>query len=228
MLRELNVAEQRSRAALPFMYIDPAGGTVIAGAGDDRPARARRRGELRASDADRERVIDTLKAAYVYGLVTKDELGERVSQALASRTCAELELVTADIPAGLAAAPATLSPPLAKARPAAHGNPRPGERAVVAAAVLAVLALTAAFVFRAQAGGLLALGAVGSSFAGMFLAAVQILKSRRDKGSGGQLPPRGAISAGQSSGQLPRASQPQRHSPAGTIMSSSPRTLPST
>ena len=34
------------------------------------------RGRLRASDADRERVIGTLKAAYVYGLVTKDEFGD--------------------------------------------------------------------------------------------------------------------------------------------------------
>ena len=32
------------------------------------------RGRLRASHADRERVIGTLKAAYVYGLVAKDEL----------------------------------------------------------------------------------------------------------------------------------------------------------
>ena len=30
------------------------------------------RGRLRASDADREHVVGTLKAAYVYGLVTKD------------------------------------------------------------------------------------------------------------------------------------------------------------
>lgn len=34
------------------------------------------RGRLRASHADRERVIGTLKAAYVYGLVAKDELDE--------------------------------------------------------------------------------------------------------------------------------------------------------
>jgi Domain of unknown function (DUF1707) len=62
------------------------------------------RGRLRASHADREHVIDTLKAAYVYGLVIKDEFEARVSQTLASRTHAELALVTADFPAGLAAA----------------------------------------------------------------------------------------------------------------------------
>ena len=59
---------------------------------------------LRASHADRERVIDKLKAAFVQGRLTKDELDARVSQALASRTYAELAAVTADIPAGLGAA----------------------------------------------------------------------------------------------------------------------------
>jgi len=36
------------------------------------------RGRLRASHADRERVIGTLTAAYVYGLVTKEEFDTRV------------------------------------------------------------------------------------------------------------------------------------------------------
>ncbi len=67
------------------------------------------RGRLRASDADREHVVGTLKAAYVYGLVTKDEFDARICRAFASRTYAELALITADIPAGLAAAPPPLS-----------------------------------------------------------------------------------------------------------------------
>ena len=56
----------------------------------------------RTSHADRERVIDTLKAAYVYGLVTKNELDERVSQTFAARTHAQLAVITADVPSGLA------------------------------------------------------------------------------------------------------------------------------
>jgi hypothetical protein len=72
-------------------------------------------GRLRASHADRERVIDTLKAAYAYGLVTKDELEARVSQMFAARTYAELAVITADIPAGLAPAPPPLRPVPAKA-----------------------------------------------------------------------------------------------------------------
>ena len=90
------------------------------------------RGRLRASDADREHVVGTLKAAYVHGLVTKDEFDARVSQAFASRTYAELALITADIPAGLAAAPPPLRPGPAKASPPAHANLTPGERAIMA------------------------------------------------------------------------------------------------
>jgi hypothetical protein len=55
----------------------------------------------RASRADRERVIDLLKAAFVQGRLTRDEFDTRVGQALASRTHAELAVVTADIPAEL-------------------------------------------------------------------------------------------------------------------------------
>jgi hypothetical protein len=69
---------------------------MAAGAGD--------RGHLRASHADREQVIGTLKAAFVRGILGKDEFDLRVGQTLASRTCAELAAVTADLPAGLTAA----------------------------------------------------------------------------------------------------------------------------
>jgi hypothetical protein len=51
--------------------------------------------------ADRERVIDLLKAAFVQGRLTRDELAARVGRVLASRTPAELAAVTADLPAEL-------------------------------------------------------------------------------------------------------------------------------
>jgi hypothetical protein len=60
-------------------------------------------GYLRASHADRDRVIDGLKAAFVQGRLDQDELGHRVGQALAARTYAELAALTADLPAGLIA-----------------------------------------------------------------------------------------------------------------------------
>ena len=59
------------------------------------------RDRFRASDAEREQVIDALKTAFVQGLLTKDELGMRAGQALASRTNAELAVIMADIPASL-------------------------------------------------------------------------------------------------------------------------------
>ena len=64
-------------------------------------------GHLRASDADREQMTSTLKAAFVQGRLTKDEFDARIGQALASRTYAELAAVTAGIPVG----PATARPP---------------------------------------------------------------------------------------------------------------------
>jgi len=55
------------------------------------------RGEFRASHADREQVIGTLKAAFVEGMLSKDEFDQRVGQAFGSRTCAELAVLTADL-----------------------------------------------------------------------------------------------------------------------------------
>jgi hypothetical protein len=51
----------------------------------------------RASDADPEQVIGTLKAAYVQGRLTKGELDLRVGQAFAARTNAELAALTVDL-----------------------------------------------------------------------------------------------------------------------------------
>ena len=60
-------------------------------------------GHLRASDADRERVIDALKDAFAQGRLTKSELARRAGQALGSKTYADLARATAGIPAGRAA-----------------------------------------------------------------------------------------------------------------------------
>jgi hypothetical protein len=123
-------------------------------------------GHLRASDSDREHVIDTLKAAYVDGLVTKDEFDARVSQTFASRTRAELALVTADIPAGLAVA--EYRPRLAPAwgNAPADANVR-RDRAIMTTAVFAGLALVisvfATDPFASLAAFLLLLGGAGSA-----------------------------------------------------------------
>jgi hypothetical protein len=77
------------------------------------------RGYLRASDADREQVVDALKAAFVQGLLTKDELGMRAGQALGARTCGELAAITAGIP---------VQPPRVRQSSAAAGSARAHDR----------------------------------------------------------------------------------------------------
>jgi len=72
-------------------------------------------GHLRASHADREHVIGTLQAAFVQGRLGRDEFDLRVGQALASRTYADLAALTADLPAGLAAAEPSYQPARARA-----------------------------------------------------------------------------------------------------------------
>ena len=76
----------------------------MAGPGNEMAAGAAGRGRLRASHADREQVIDTLKTAFVRGVLAKDEFDLRVGLTFASRTNAELAALTADLPARLTAA----------------------------------------------------------------------------------------------------------------------------
>jgi len=56
-------------------------------------------GQFLASHADRNRVIDILRTAFVQGLLTRDELDARVARTCGSRTYADLAAVTADLPA---------------------------------------------------------------------------------------------------------------------------------
>jgi hypothetical protein len=77
---------------------------VIAGPGDETAAVAGR-GRFRASHADREQVIGTLKAAFVHGRLTEDELGARADRVYASRTYAELADVTSEVTADIPVEP---------------------------------------------------------------------------------------------------------------------------
>ena len=79
------------------------------------------------------------KAAFVQGLLTKDEFDMRAGQTLASRTYAELAALTADIPAGLTGAQP-------RRKPAGAQAPHPQNKVVnsCACAGLAVLVLGAA------------------------------------------------------------------------------------
>ncbi|MFF8311082.1 DUF1707 SHOCT-like domain-containing protein [Streptomyces lydicus] len=59
--------------------------------------------ELRASDADRERVAEILRDALAEGRLVMEEFEERLDAAYRARTYGELEPLTADLPTGAAA-----------------------------------------------------------------------------------------------------------------------------
>ena len=72
-----------------FGHMTPGGGRWMTGAEYAR---------LRACDADRERTADVLRAAFVEGRLTQDELDERLGRAYTARTYADLAAQTADLP----------------------------------------------------------------------------------------------------------------------------------
>lgn len=90
---------------------------------------AARHGRLRASDADREMVIDALKTAFVQGRLSRSELARRAGQALESRTYGGLAGATADIPAPRPAPAPARSP----------GAVRPVNRKLIAWVAVAVI-----------------------------------------------------------------------------------------
>jgi len=57
-----------------------------------------RRGSLRASDADRELIVDRLRAAAGEGRLAAHELEDRVGAALTARTYGELDATVRDLP----------------------------------------------------------------------------------------------------------------------------------
>ena len=136
-------------------------------------------GRLRASHADREHVIDMLKAAFVQGRVTKDEFDARVGQVFASRTYAELAAVTADIPARQIADQPPVSPACAQGR-ATLSHAAKARRCVVIALVMMTVATFAP-------GGPALLLFAPLCLTASIIAAAQILASQHEKRSRGQL-----------------------------------------
>ena len=64
----------------------------------DQTAGGRRR-QMRAADADRDRVAGILGEAYTEGRLSKDEYDARLEAALSARTYADLDQVVTDLPA---------------------------------------------------------------------------------------------------------------------------------
>lgn len=86
---ESQLQKRPQQAAKP-----PAGTGTAAGAAPD----------LRASDADRDRVADILRDALAEGRLDAAEHSERLDRVYAAKTVGELEPLVRDLPAGVAAA----------------------------------------------------------------------------------------------------------------------------
>jgi hypothetical protein len=85
---------------------------------------------LRASDDDRERVVDELRRHAAEGRLSVEELEERIERALAARTQGELAVLTRDLPE---------RPPEPAPAPRPRSGPRPELRVFVAVMALLIL-----------------------------------------------------------------------------------------
>jgi Domain of unknown function (DUF1707) len=154
---------------------------------DDQAAAGR--GHLRAAHADRERVVAVLKAAFVQGRLTKDELDARVAQAFASKTYAELSPLTADIPPFPVVAPTSIR----SSAPGPAGTPartfrRGAHRSVMC--LITGIALTEG-AFLANNGFFLVLAFVAFIAASGFIG-YGIIDARQERRSRAQLPAPGS------------------------------------
>jgi hypothetical protein len=158
--------------------------------GNDKAARPPGRGRLRASHADREQVVDVLKAAFVQDRLTKDEFDDRVGQALASRTYADLTALTADLPAE--PDPVAAAVPPRRPAPSRPGNAtvRKGTRVIAVTTGITAAAWAGALFTQAgtEAAGLL--WAVTFIWLGIVLMVSSVMiEARYGQDAHGQLPP---------------------------------------
>ncbi len=194
---------------------------VATGPGDQVAAAGR--GRLRASHADREQVIDTLKAAFVQGRLAKDEFDARVGHALTSWTYADLAALTADIPTGLTGAQPPRKPARAQSRPPVSTPVKSGVCVIIAA----IMMLAAPY---AASGALVVVAVI--VFVASFIAWASILSTQPEKRSRGELPQQPTPCAGgkasqraasaASAEQLPQSNQAQRNT-AEAVRSRLPR-----
>lgn len=78
--------------------------------------------DIRASDADRDRVADILRDALAEGRLTTEEHSERLDGVYAAKTVGELEPYVRDLPAGRAASAPAPSPGRTNGCPTAPGR----------------------------------------------------------------------------------------------------------
>ena len=124
-----------------------------------------------------------LKAAFVQGMLTKEELDARAGQAFASRTHGDLAALTADLPAGLMAAPPPGETVPAQASPPVNKALLWGSWVMVLLAIGFMLGA-----FPVDPLGALTIGVLTLLMA-VPVAGTLTLDARREKRSHGQLPP---------------------------------------
>ena len=160
-------------------------------------------GHMRVSRADRERTVDVLKAAFVHERLTEDELDDRVGRALAARTYADLDALTADIPAEPDQAPSPGSVAAPVRRPGSLSGSPARNRSAVRAVKIGASGVAAVTVGISVAVGVLVnpavavvvavfflfLGAVAAGLVGSVIAAAVKLESRQRSRSRGNTPP---------------------------------------
>ena len=187
----------------------------MTGPGDEKAAGAPGRSHLRASHADREQVIAILKAAFIQGRLTKDELALRVGQTLGSRTYAELAALTADLPAGVAAAQPLGQTVRARAKP-------PVNKALLWGSWVAVLLIVGFMAGASLADYRVALLGVLPLLITVPIAGTLTIDTWQEKRSRGQLPPGPAPGASDQASQ--RTGPPAGAGPAPQIDQDSPHT----
>jgi hypothetical protein len=129
-LAALRVAELGDRQAGRYTLESGAEGARIM----DASARNYPTGNLRVSDADRDRALGELSVALQAGRISADEFDERSAQALAARTGNELIAPLADLPAEQALAPRAPVPRASALEPARGTR---SSRTIIAASVAA-------------------------------------------------------------------------------------------
>jgi hypothetical protein len=146
---------------------------------------------MRASHADRERVIYILKVAFVQGRLTKDEFDLRTGRTLASRTYGELAMITADLPVGLIL---TRLPSLQRPAQAPPHVNKPLMWGMIAATIGGLVSMASSFpsnLFPLLAGGVFIV-LIAAPVAGTLM-----MDSWRASRSGGSPPPPWAPAPGQ-------------------------------
>ena len=93
-------------------------------------------GLIRASDAERDEILERLRRAHVEGRLDHDELTDRAGTALAARTVGELAALTADLPPAGPLPPVAATPPAFAAGPGWAVRSPEGHRANHAGTVL--------------------------------------------------------------------------------------------